>query len=142
MQCHLWFPIPELIVQLLNRFNLSISQVNPCGLQHIIGILVPSYELGITLELTTSKLWLRPDGMPRWKRAPSPSLGLDGGKECPTLSIGFPRACSPRIILRTSMLLGGLHPEAGPSCCCAPPFPISTRPKKGRSPKWMGLFHM
>ncbi|KAF3524945.1 hypothetical protein F2Q69_00047648 [Brassica cretica] len=26
MQCHLWFPIPELIVQLLNRFNLSISQ--------------------------------------------------------------------------------------------------------------------
>ncbi|KAF3605047.1 hypothetical protein DY000_02047427 [Brassica cretica] len=50
MQCHLWFPIPELIVQLLNRFNLSISQVNPCGLQHLVGILVLSYELGITLD--------------------------------------------------------------------------------------------
>ncbi|KAF2589212.1 hypothetical protein F2Q70_00038981 [Brassica cretica] len=50
MQCHLWFPIPELIVQLLNRFNLSISQVNPCGLRLIIGILVLSYKLGITLD--------------------------------------------------------------------------------------------
>ena len=25
IQCHLWFPIPELIVQLLTRFNFSIS---------------------------------------------------------------------------------------------------------------------
>ncbi|KAF2563893.1 hypothetical protein F2Q70_00017386 [Brassica cretica] len=43
-------PIPELIVQLLNRFNLSISEVNPCGLQHIVGILVLSYKLGVTLD--------------------------------------------------------------------------------------------
>ncbi|KAF3561277.1 hypothetical protein DY000_02016618 [Brassica cretica] len=50
MQCHLWFPITELIVKLLNRFNLSISQVNPCGLQHLVRILVLSYELGITLD--------------------------------------------------------------------------------------------
>ncbi|KAF3527580.1 hypothetical protein DY000_02039175 [Brassica cretica] len=49
MQCHLWFPIPELIVQLLNCFNLSISHVNPGGLQHLVGILELSYELGITL---------------------------------------------------------------------------------------------
>ncbi|KAG2270531.1 hypothetical protein Bca52824_065086 [Brassica carinata] len=39
MQCHLCFPIQELIVQLLNRFNLSISQVNPCVLHHLVGIL-------------------------------------------------------------------------------------------------------
>ncbi|KAF2580574.1 hypothetical protein F2Q68_00004883 [Brassica cretica] len=50
MQCHLWFPIPEPIVQLLSRFNLSISQVNLCGLQHLIGTLVLSYKLGITLD--------------------------------------------------------------------------------------------
>ncbi|KAF3501301.1 hypothetical protein F2Q69_00043557 [Brassica cretica] len=49
MQCHLWFPIPELIVQLLNCFNLSISHVNQCGLQHLFGILELSYELRITL---------------------------------------------------------------------------------------------
>uniref|UniRef100_A0A0D3BGX9 Uncharacterized protein n=1 Tax=Brassica oleracea var. oleracea TaxID=109376 RepID=A0A0D3BGX9_BRAOL len=50
MQCHLWFPIPEPIVQLLSRFNLSISQVNLCGLQHLIGTLVLSYKMGITLD--------------------------------------------------------------------------------------------
>ncbi|KAF3554947.1 hypothetical protein F2Q69_00013743 [Brassica cretica] len=50
IQCYLWFPIPKLIVHLLNHFNLSISQVNPCGLQHLVGILVLSYEPGITLD--------------------------------------------------------------------------------------------
>ncbi|KAF3533913.1 hypothetical protein DY000_02041547 [Brassica cretica] len=40
MQCHLWFPIPEVILQLHNRFKLSIGQINPCGLQHIVRILV------------------------------------------------------------------------------------------------------
>ncbi|KAF2563973.1 hypothetical protein F2Q70_00017392 [Brassica cretica] len=50
MQCHLRFPIPELIIQLLNHLNLSIGQVNPCGLQHVVGILVQGYELGVTLD--------------------------------------------------------------------------------------------
>uniref|UniRef100_A0A0D3CEN5 Uncharacterized protein n=1 Tax=Brassica oleracea var. oleracea TaxID=109376 RepID=A0A0D3CEN5_BRAOL len=62
MQCHLWFPIPELILQLLIHFNLSISQVNPCGLQHLVGILVLSYELGITLDTDH----LEPLVEPRW----------------------------------------------------------------------------
>ena len=62
MQCHLWFPITELIVKLLNRFNLSISQVNPCGLQHLVGILVLSYELGITLDTDHLKALVEP----RW----------------------------------------------------------------------------
>ena len=116
MQCHLWFPIPEIIVQLLNRFNLSISQVNSCGLQHLVGILVLSYELGITLDADHLEAWVEPRwsrslivqvrprtnmviisgfvlkyhfwkdhfsssvlATPLWKRAPSPSLELDGG---------------------------------------------------------------
>uniref|UniRef100_A0A0D3DKG2 Uncharacterized protein n=1 Tax=Brassica oleracea var. oleracea TaxID=109376 RepID=A0A0D3DKG2_BRAOL len=62
MQCHIWFPIPELIVQLLNRINLSISQVNPCGLQHLVGILVLSYEMGITLDADHLEAWVEP----RW----------------------------------------------------------------------------
>ena len=62
MQCHLWFPIPELIVQLLSRFNLSISQVNPCGLQHLIGTLVLSYEMGITLDADQLEALVEPRG--------------------------------------------------------------------------------
>ena len=65
MQCHLWFPIPEIIVQLLNRFNLSTSQVNPCGLQHLVGILVLSYELGITLNADHLEACVEP----RWSRS-------------------------------------------------------------------------
>ena len=60
MLCHLWFPIPKIIVQLLNRFNLSISQVNPCGLQHLVGILVLCYELGITLDADHLEAWVEP----------------------------------------------------------------------------------
>ena len=60
MQCHLRFPIPELNVHLLNPFNLSISQVNPCGLQHLVGILVLSYELGITLDSDHLEAWVDP----------------------------------------------------------------------------------
>ncbi|CDY61584.1 BnaCnng38090D [Brassica napus] len=89
MQCHLWFPIPELIVQLLNRFNLSISQVNQCGLQHLVGILVlslvrtwrssrSSYRNTIFGRSSSSLFVL---AMTRWKRAPAPCLGLDGGKK-------------------------------------------------------------
>ncbi|KAF3583458.1 hypothetical protein F2Q69_00028377 [Brassica cretica] len=94
MQCHLWFAIPELIVQLLNRFNLWISQVNPCGLQNLVGILVLSYELGITLDADHLEALVEPRWstslivqvrplMPRWKRVPSPSLGLDGEQKVP-----------------------------------------------------------
>ena len=60
LQCYLWFPIPKLIVHLLNRFNLSISQVNPCGLKHLVGILVLSYEPGITLDADHLEAWVEP----------------------------------------------------------------------------------
>ncbi|KAF3580473.1 hypothetical protein DY000_02031244 [Brassica cretica] len=51
MQCHLWFPLPEAVVRLFGHFWLSIGQVNPCGLQHLVGILVLSYEWGMTLDV-------------------------------------------------------------------------------------------
>ncbi|KAF3589001.1 hypothetical protein F2Q69_00029961 [Brassica cretica] len=66
MQCHLWFPIPEFIVQLLNRSR---------GISH-----------------------------------------------------------RSRVIMRASMLLGRLFPEAG--------FGRTCQPKKGRSLAWTGLFPM
>ncbi|WZZ35120.1 hypothetical protein YC2023_018521 [Brassica napus] len=51
MQCHLWFPLPEIIVQLFSRFGLGFGQIKPVGLHHIIGILVLSYEWGIPLDV-------------------------------------------------------------------------------------------
>ncbi|XP_013628304.1 PREDICTED: uncharacterized protein LOC106334547 [Brassica oleracea var. oleracea] len=62
IQCHQWFPIPEVIVRLFDRFKLSISQINPCGLQHIVGILVLSYELSMTLDVDHLEAMLKPWG--------------------------------------------------------------------------------
>ncbi|XP_024010242.1 uncharacterized protein At3g60930, chloroplastic-like [Eutrema salsugineum] len=49
--CFLWFPIPGVILEYLWKHGISIGQIMPRGLQHMIGILVRSFECGLDIEL-------------------------------------------------------------------------------------------
>uniref|UniRef100_A0A0D3D5Y4 Uncharacterized protein n=1 Tax=Brassica oleracea var. oleracea TaxID=109376 RepID=A0A0D3D5Y4_BRAOL len=48
--CRMWFPIPGTIVRALHLFGLSISQLSVPALQHWLGVLISSYELGMDLN--------------------------------------------------------------------------------------------
>ncbi|CAG7870773.1 unnamed protein product [Brassica rapa] len=54
MRARLWFPILSVIVEFLDRLEVSISQISPRGIKHLVGLLVLGYERGI--ELTAEYL--------------------------------------------------------------------------------------
>ncbi|CAG7885636.1 unnamed protein product [Brassica rapa] len=49
MRARLWFPIPSVIVEFLNRLEISISQISPRGIKHLVGLLVLGNERGMDL---------------------------------------------------------------------------------------------
>ncbi|KAF2541000.1 hypothetical protein F2Q68_00030996 [Brassica cretica] len=80
--CRFWFPIPEVIVQVLNRYELSISQLMLTGLQHLVGIVVLSYEWGMILNDDCLEALLAPVAVPKSRMcrlAPRPRMGIIKG---------------------------------------------------------------
>uniref|UniRef100_A0A0D2ZU55 Uncharacterized protein n=1 Tax=Brassica oleracea var. oleracea TaxID=109376 RepID=A0A0D2ZU55_BRAOL len=41
-RCRMWFPIPEVIVRALDRFELSVTQLNVAALQKFLGVILPA----------------------------------------------------------------------------------------------------
>uniref|UniRef100_A0A0D3E9G4 Uncharacterized protein n=1 Tax=Brassica oleracea var. oleracea TaxID=109376 RepID=A0A0D3E9G4_BRAOL len=121
VRCRLWFPIPEVIVRALDRFEVSMSQLNPTSLQHLIGVVILSYEHG--LSLTTDHL----EALFRLQLVSKPEnyRGLP-----PTLTRGRSSSFFVRIsaasIEESCIPLLRIRPNDGPFINPLPPFPEDT----------------
>ncbi|KAF2572002.1 hypothetical protein F2Q70_00004034 [Brassica cretica] len=62
MQCHLWFPLLEIIVRFFSRFGFGFGQITPVGLQHIIGKyrISPWPNKTIKVDFVNYRVWTQP----------------------------------------------------------------------------------
>ena len=74
----LWLPLPDVFVDFLARYNLSLSQIPPNGIRHLVGIFVRGIECGIQVgvDFLSDVLSLRPTSKTRLTYAISAKRGL------------------------------------------------------------------
>uniref|UniRef100_A0A0D3BJ44 Uncharacterized protein n=1 Tax=Brassica oleracea var. oleracea TaxID=109376 RepID=A0A0D3BJ44_BRAOL len=108
----LWFPIPEIIVRVLDRFEVSISQLNPTSFQHLTGIVILSYEHGLSLTADHFEeiFRLKPNGSPFINLLPSFPEDVIEVKDLLRNGLFFLTFLTPRRV-RTALRL--VHPNLG-----------------------------